>query len=38
MKTPAWHRFISEFGVFAVVLLTLAGVAWMVYQVLARGL
>ena len=36
MRTPASRRFLSEWGTFAAVLVTLAGVAWALYRVLAK--
>ncbi len=37
MKTPAWHRFVAEWGTLAAVVLTLAGLALVAYRILAKG-
>ena len=37
MKTPAWRRFLSEWGTFAVVMAMLTGMAYAAYLVLAKG-
>ena len=37
MRTPAWKRFLVEWGVAAVVLATVAGLLLAAYYVLAKG-